>query len=185
MSDARRKLLKTTAGGSAFVALPGSWSSPVIEAVILPVHATTTGITGSCSAQLCKNLAQEENLDAFYLLFDGEICQFVQFNCCEPGALPNSGGNRIIMLDLDTGPPLNWDANDAGDSDATIPAGDDNWDVTPNPGDDNASGTYILTATRTKGSNKGNIYQVTVKVALTEPAENIQCMDVNVSFQQV
>jgi hypothetical protein len=45
-NDSRRKLLKSIAAGSSAVvagkALPESWSKPVIDSVMLPVHAATT-----------------------------------------------------------------------------------------------------------------------------------------------
>ncbi len=48
-NDSRRKLLKSIAAGSGAVvagkSLPESWSKPVIDSVILPVHATTTSAT--------------------------------------------------------------------------------------------------------------------------------------------
>ena len=49
--DSRRKLLKSFAAGSGAVvagkSLPESWSKPVIDAVVLPSHASTTDDTGS------------------------------------------------------------------------------------------------------------------------------------------
>ncbi len=45
-NDSRRKLLKSIAAGSGAVvagkSLPESWSKPVINSVVLPVHAETT-----------------------------------------------------------------------------------------------------------------------------------------------
>lgn len=42
--ESRRKLLrKLAAGGVAGAALPAAWSKPVIDSVILPAHAQTTG----------------------------------------------------------------------------------------------------------------------------------------------
>jgi len=45
-TDSRRKLLKSIAAGSGAVvagkSLPESWSKPVIDSVVLPVHAETT-----------------------------------------------------------------------------------------------------------------------------------------------
>lgn len=43
--ESRRKLLKKlAAGGVAGAALPAVWSKPVIDSVVLPVHAQTTGV---------------------------------------------------------------------------------------------------------------------------------------------
>ena len=51
--DRRRKLLKTIAAGSGLIAagksLPDSWSRPVVDSIMLPAHAQTSGriFTGS------------------------------------------------------------------------------------------------------------------------------------------
>ena len=46
-NKSRRKLLKSLAAGSSAIvvskSLPGSWSKPVVDSVILPAHAQTTG----------------------------------------------------------------------------------------------------------------------------------------------
>lgn len=43
--EARRRLLGTlVAGGAAGAALPSQWKKPVIDAVMLPAHAQTTGV---------------------------------------------------------------------------------------------------------------------------------------------
>jgi len=51
-NDSRRKLLKSIAAGSGAVvagkSLPESWSKPVIDSVMLPVHASTTDDTSDC-----------------------------------------------------------------------------------------------------------------------------------------
>ncbi len=48
-NESRRKLLKSIAAGSGAVvagkSLPESWSKPVVDAVLLPAHAATTGVT--------------------------------------------------------------------------------------------------------------------------------------------
>ena len=45
-NESRRKLLKTIAAGSGAIvagkSLPGSWSKPVVDSVILPAHAQTS-----------------------------------------------------------------------------------------------------------------------------------------------
>ena len=50
-TDSRRKLLKSiTVGSSAIVAgksLPESWTRPIVDSVILPVHAQTTDDSGT------------------------------------------------------------------------------------------------------------------------------------------
>ncbi|MFW2439259.1 MAG: hypothetical protein ACN4GR_07795 [Arenicellales bacterium] len=46
-NDSRRKLLKSIAAGSGVIvagkSLPESWSRPIVDSVILPVHAQTSG----------------------------------------------------------------------------------------------------------------------------------------------
>ena len=46
-SESRRKLLKSIAAGSGVIvagkSLPESWSRPVVDSVILPTHAQTSG----------------------------------------------------------------------------------------------------------------------------------------------
>ena len=56
-SESRRKLLKSIAAGSGVIvagkSLPESWSRPVVDSVLLPVHALTSGNTleqAGCSA---------------------------------------------------------------------------------------------------------------------------------------
>lgn len=50
---ARRRLLKAIAGGGGLAysnaALPRNWSRPVIDSVVLPAHAQTTGVTDTTS----------------------------------------------------------------------------------------------------------------------------------------
>ena len=48
-STAKRKLIKTLALGGVFTAgqaLPNKWASPVVNAVVIPSHASTTGSGG-------------------------------------------------------------------------------------------------------------------------------------------
>ncbi len=56
-NDNRRKLLKSIAAGSGAVvagkSLPESWSKPVIDSVVLPVHAETTNETTSAPSVSC------------------------------------------------------------------------------------------------------------------------------------
>jgi len=62
-NDSRRKLLKSIAAGSGAVvagkSLPESWSKPVIDTVMLPAHAATTGVDSSSTQEeeSCKNTA--------------------------------------------------------------------------------------------------------------------------------
>lgn len=66
LSKNRRKVVKCLLGGSggtlAGVSIPTSWTKPVVNAVILPVHATTSVGGGGgetpgsiCSEQFCFN----------------------------------------------------------------------------------------------------------------------------------
>lgn len=71
-NDSRRKLLKSIAAGSGAVvagkSLPESWSKPIIDSVVLPVHAETTDSSGSSGG---------ENTCC---LTDGTYCDSIYFN---------------------------------------------------------------------------------------------------------
>ena len=58
-SENRRKLLKSIATGSGAIvagkSLPESWSRPVVDSVILPTHAQTSGGASSSSITLTSN----------------------------------------------------------------------------------------------------------------------------------
>lgn len=60
-NDSRRKLLKSFAAGSGAVvagkSIPGSWTKPVINAVMLPAHASTTDDTGSGGPEVTTTAA--------------------------------------------------------------------------------------------------------------------------------
>ena len=49
-SESRRKLLKSIAAGSGAVvagkSLPENWTAPIVDSVVLPAHAATTGGDG-------------------------------------------------------------------------------------------------------------------------------------------
>ncbi len=59
-NDNRRKLLKSIAAGSGAVvagkAMPESWTKPVIDSVLLPVHAATSTLTSICNASVNYDL---------------------------------------------------------------------------------------------------------------------------------
>lgn len=58
-SESRRKILKSIAAGSGVIvagkSLPESWSRPVVDSVILPTHAQTSGGASSSSITLTSN----------------------------------------------------------------------------------------------------------------------------------
>ena len=144
----RRNILKGLAVG-----VPVIWTKPIVDFVLLPAHAQSSGF--SCGPfQFC---GQD---DAVFLISDGLSCHFSPFDCCDESDIPNTDGNRIIMVDRDSG---NWDANDAGDQEE-FPVGDSNWSVSPELGDDNAPGQFNLTATRIGGALNGKTFNVILDV---------------------
>ncbi len=97
-NDSRRKLLKSiAAGGGAVVAgksLPESWSNPVIDSVMLPVHASTTDDSGNLPADGTTTAAPPA------------------ISCGEPGypvTLINTSANVIFTNGIDTIPLQIWD----------------------------------------------------------------------------
>ncbi len=72
MQDKRRDLLKAlTLGGGAVAAtrLPANWSKPVVDSVMLPLHAQTTGVT--------VTVGGGGGLDANPVVFDSLLGAFV------------------------------------------------------------------------------------------------------------
>jgi hypothetical protein len=59
----RRKLLKSiAAGGGITVAaksLPGKWTKPVVQSVVLPAHAATSPVSDVCLIRLVVNMSAE------------------------------------------------------------------------------------------------------------------------------
>jgi hypothetical protein len=70
--ESRRKLLKSiAAGGGAIVAgksLPESWSRPIVDSVMLPAHAQTSGGFAGAAGSVSASISQESNL--FAILMD-------------------------------------------------------------------------------------------------------------------
>ncbi|MCP3999369.1 MAG: hypothetical protein GY727_00440 [Gammaproteobacteria bacterium] len=90
-NDSRRKLLKSIAAGSGAVvagkSLPESWSKPVIDSVVLPVHAETTDDSGSGSgdAQCC--LTTGLYCGTSISINNGGITPFVSIDVAADGTL--------------------------------------------------------------------------------------------------
>ncbi len=59
-NDSRRKLLKSLVAGSGAVvagkALPESWTKPVVDSVMLPAHAQTTGTESAAATTYTKTI---------------------------------------------------------------------------------------------------------------------------------
>ena len=167
MNPKRKTLLTMAVGGSSTaLGTAGGWRSPVVQSVVLPAHALTS--VGCMSSEICdfrpETPGGQNEEDAVFLLSDGLTCRFVPFDCCQ--FLPETMGNRILMVDADacSGDPAlllrDWDGEDGEDEEYV---GDDNWNLSPSPGDDNDEGTFQFIATRTGGGNEG-IYDLTLVV---------------------
>ena len=156
----RRNILKGVAAG-----VPVAWSKPVVNSLVLPAHASTS-VTFSCGPFTFCN-PDEEGEDAVYLMSDGVRCWFDQFNCCATEALPETNGNRIVMVDRDNESDVDhWDANDGPTN--PIPVGDSNWSVSPDPGDGNSPGEYLLEATREGGPLNNTNFNVVLNVSFDD-----------------
>jgi len=80
MKNNRRKLLKAlTLGGGAvtITKLPTTWSKPVLESVMLPAHAQTSGL---CVLQVHISLKGTFEGGSSYQLFDSSTCYFSDGN---------------------------------------------------------------------------------------------------------
>ena len=116
MSDkSRRKLLKSIAAGTGAIAagksLPESWTRPVVDSVILPVHARTS-MTVPSTGCAGESLTIDQTNVAIAVLFDGvspaSLTTVVAFSDTNP--------NYIVLVDLDpdddadivTGRGNNW-----------------------------------------------------------------------------
>ncbi|MGA8258776.1 MAG: hypothetical protein WB783_01030 [Arenicellales bacterium] len=79
MKSHRRRLLKalTLGGGAVTVSkLPASWSKPVTESVMLPVHAQTSPGSSPCviRVSIFMELTGEVSADVGFDLFDADQC---------------------------------------------------------------------------------------------------------------
>ncbi len=89
-NDSRRKLLKSIAAGSGAVvagkSLPESWSKPIVDSVLLPVHAETTS-TGSNTESTCTAV-DDEFTPTDILGGDGSVPA--------PGVLANDSCTQVV-----------------------------------------------------------------------------------------
>ncbi len=70
MQDKRRELLKAlTLGGGAVAAtqLPSTWSKPVVDSVMIPAHAQTTGCFNNITV---SSLDQDNNFPRYIIVVD-------------------------------------------------------------------------------------------------------------------
>ncbi|HSH41848.1 MAG TPA: hypothetical protein VK973_06960 [Arenicellales bacterium] len=169
----RRRILKQLAAGGGMVAaaksLPEQWIRPKVDAVLLPAHAQTSqSDTFSCGTAVATSGADEGRVgdaDAIVLVFDGESCS-TESVCIQSGNITcgptDFGGNAIAIIDVGGFPGnVNWDMEQAGDT---------NWDVSPNLGSNNDSGTFNVTATRLNPPGTGNTFDVEFAISLSEDA---------------
>lgn len=167
----RRRILKQVAAGGGMViaarALPEQWVRPVVDAVLLPSHAQTSPSgTFSCGTAVATSGEDEGAVgdpDAIVLVFDGESCS-MESVCVQNDSITcgptDFGGDAIALLDVGGFPGgVNWDMEQAGDT---------NWDVSPNLGSGNGSGTFNVTATRTNSPGTGNMFDVELVISLSE-----------------
>lgn len=80
-NQSRRKLFKSIAAGSGAIvagkSLPESWSRPVVDSVMLPVHARTTGcgVTGITVSMYLVGIGDQLPVWG-YTLYDATQCYF-------------------------------------------------------------------------------------------------------------
>ena len=105
--SSRRRLLKSVAVGGVFSAakgIPGSWTRPVIESVVLPAHAQTSG----CAAITARCVFTDE-VERAIGVFD-ESYHNVGKTCCDSplqltlDSLPP--GTYFVSMGIDSGTPL-------------------------------------------------------------------------------
>lgn len=99
------------------------------------------------------------------LVFDGESCS-MESVCIQSGNITcgptDFGGNAIAIIDVGGFPgSVNWDMEQADDT---------NWDVSPDLGSNNGSGTFNVTTTRLNPPGTGNVFDVELVISLSEDA---------------
>ena len=164
-SAKRRKLLKSIGAGSGAIlvgsSLPEKWAKPVVNSIVLPVHARASGTpspTASPTASPTTTaspplscLGSQNSVDTadarIFVNYDGDT------NCGVELAV--SGGSA--MLDI-----LNRDTNTPH---VTLGIGSD-W-VYPGRGSDVPAGTYTYTVTRANDPNQGVAFDVTITIAIS------------------
>ena len=111
VSEGRRKLLKSIAAGSGAIiagkSLPENWTKPVVDSVILPAHAGSSGVTGnfitdssSAATNLCTEITgTTANING---TIDGVAVKrpSVDWPGTVEGKVTGSGGDTFYTIDL-------------------------------------------------------------------------------------
>lgn len=154
----RRKFLgavaTTTAAGAA---MPQQWLKPVINSVVIPVHAQTSQLlcsTGPLTIDDSGNSPFGLN-DSIAIIFDGDTCRLEEIEDDDCGGTCDPDTMLVVDNDSDNPPSGNFDLNS--------PFGT-NWDDTPDV-DDLPAGTHEFTKTRVGGANNGSSYTVRFTVS--------------------
>ncbi|MEM7561530.1 MAG: hypothetical protein AAF353_00630 [Pseudomonadota bacterium] len=105
---------------------PTLWVKPVIDAVHLPAHASTTMM--GCPAGsflLCDGpeSVEGDETDGLQVLFDGTNLSFALWDCCRFENQPETNGNLLFTIDVDDSDPPAWGITGFGG---------DNWDFDSN-----------------------------------------------------
>ena len=146
--------------------LPVRWTRPLVNTIVLPAHAQTSGIVAATSidAQRIPGDEPDTGTDRIQVLFDGENnLELQEYVTGDP--VPDSQGNRLLVIDMDVrdGQECNgpvWDLEDPGDT---------NWDVSLVEEDDLSAGTYNFTATSLIDNS---IFDVELVISFTNLGED-------------
>ena len=183
-SESRRRLLKQLAagGGVAVTAksLPESWTKPVVNSVLLPAHARTTGEEPSCwnCGSRTVNNTDDQDASCDEILDTKIVLDFDPASGCNLRT-GDEGDNTLIRFDSDCD-QNNWDA-----------PGDDvgvNWeryfaDFNTGSQGNNASGTgFTARFARVGGGNTGRCFEVTFDV---EVIDGVGTTDMTVSNVEI
>jgi hypothetical protein len=157
--ESRRKLLKSIAAGSGAIvagkSLPDSWSKPVVDSVLLPVHAQTSFL---CSAGSIDSV--DDDNEGVVILFDGvSNCSLITVSGPDGG----DSGNPDEMLLIDN------DHVDSGTENFDIdgPAFGANWSNDGPDLVDQTAGPYSFVRTRLTGPNAGVDFRVAFTVSFS------------------
>jgi hypothetical protein len=163
MKNNRRELLKTLTLGGGVVTLshiPTTWSRPVVESVVLPVHAQTTEddqspaqsqpVSNCICAGSTGNLSGSNVTGGISIRFDGESICSIDDNGEAGFNIEGLFSDEILFIDIDQS------------SDADIfPGFGSNW-TTEVAVSDLVDGTYSYTVTRSANPNNGVAFEITI-----------------------
>jgi len=166
-NEKRRKLLKSIAAGSGAViagkSMPEGWTKPVVDSVLLPVHAQTSILDQASVTWIDQSEGPE---DEIFLNVDGQGNYSMTTS--------NSGGviaDTLVQFDGDWD-AANWDYYVNGSNWPAFPSSWSGPSGNPNPstGENNlAPGTYTIVSTH---GGSGNTFQVTFTVDITPTTPN-------------